>query len=208
MANGERKSFIDPGVYTSNRQFRLLLCNKLSYLSQTALRLSQHPTLTLFLRSCITHIGNNVGLVPQDDIPRMLRSKHSGKKKGESGGNSTGLLALATSDPLGRFLHQLLQKQGQPKGTLTPTNGSLGEIKLRGSVPPGQSRPCNTARIWRPSQAEHKSNGAWVSVTHQGEVNLICLHHNICTVDVPTEGFSDMSLFHSSGHQQTRIRMR
>ncbi len=25
MANGERKSFIDPGVYTSNRQFRLLL---------------------------------------------------------------------------------------------------------------------------------------------------------------------------------------
>ncbi len=29
MANGERKSFIDPGVYISKRQFRLLLCNKL-----------------------------------------------------------------------------------------------------------------------------------------------------------------------------------
>jgi len=92
----------------------------------------------------------------------MLRSKHSGNKKGESGGNSTGLSALTTSDPLGHFLHQLLQKQGQ--------------LKFRWSVPPGQSRPCNTARIWRPSQAEHKSNGAWVSVTHQGEVNLICLH--------------------------------
>ncbi len=38
---------------------------------------------------------------------------------------------LTTSDPLSRFLHQLLQKQGQPKGTLTPTNGSLGEIKFR-----------------------------------------------------------------------------
>ena len=130
MANGERKSFIDPGVYTSNRQFRLLLCNKLSDRSQTAPRLSKHPTLSLFLRSCITHIGNNVGLVPHDDIPRMLRSKQSGNKKGESGGNSTELSALTTSDPLGHFLHQLLQKQGQPKGILTPTNhdGSLGEI--------------------------------------------------------------------------------
>ncbi len=145
-------------------------------MTQTALRLSQHPTLSLFLRSCITHIGNNVGLVPYDDLPRMLRSKHSGNKKGESGGNSTGLSALTTSYPLGHFLHQLLQKQGQPKGILIPANGSLGEIKFSWSVPPGQSRLCNTARIWRPSQAEHKSNGAWVSVTHQGEVNLICLH--------------------------------
>ena len=39
-ANGESKSFIDPGVYTSNRQFRLLLCNKLSDRSRTALRIS------------------------------------------------------------------------------------------------------------------------------------------------------------------------
>ncbi len=121
-----------------------------SLIGRTALWLSQHPTLTLFHRSCITHIGNNVGLVPLDDIPRMLRSKPSGKKKGEPCGNSTGLSALATSDPLGHFLHQLLQEQGQPKGTLTPTNGSLGEIKFWSSVPPCQSRPCNTARIWRP----------------------------------------------------------
>jgi hypothetical protein len=106
----------------------------------------------------------------------VLRSKPSRQKKGEPCENSTGLSALATSDPLDRFLHQLFQEQGQPKGTLTPTNGSLGEIKFRWSVPPDQSRLCNTARIWRPSQAEHKSNGAWVSVTHQGEVNLICLH--------------------------------
>jgi hypothetical protein len=133
-------------VYTSNRQFRLLLCNKLSDRSQTALRLSQHPTLSLFLRSCITHIGNNVGLVPHDDIPRMLRSKHYGNKKGESGGNSTGLSVLTTSDPLGHFLHQLLQKQGQLKGILTPTNGSLYPLVNRAHVillasggPPRQS---------------------------------------------------------------------
>ena len=120
MANGERKSFIAPGVYTSNRQFRLLLCNKLSDRSQTALRLSQHPTLSLFPRSCITHIGHNVGLVPHDDIPRMLRSKHSGNKKGESGGNSTGLSALTTSYPLATFYisyskSKVNQKESSPQ---------------------------------------------------------------------------------------------
>ncbi len=178
MANGERRSFIDPVVYTSNRQFRLLLCNKLSDALQTVLRLQQHLSITLFLRSCITHwhIGNNVGLVPHNNIQRVLRGKPSRKKRGEPCRNSTGLSALAASDPLGRFLHQLPQEQGQPKGTLTPTSGSLREIKFRWSEPPGQLRPCNTARIWLPSQAEHKSTGAWVSVTHQGEVNLICPH--------------------------------
>jgi hypothetical protein len=135
LASGERKSFIDPGVYTSNRQFRLLLCNKLSDRSRTALRLSQHPTLSLFLRSCITHIGNNVGLVPHDDIPRMLRSKHSGNKRGASGGNNTGLSALTTSDPLGRFLHQLLQKQGQPKGILTQPTDHWKRLNFDGVYP-------------------------------------------------------------------------
>ena len=81
-------------------------------------------------------VGKNVGLVPHHDIPMVLRSKPSRQKKGEPCENSTGLSALATSDPLDRFLHQLLQEQGQPKGTLTPTNGSLGEIKFRWSVPP------------------------------------------------------------------------
>jgi hypothetical protein len=36
-ADGGREPFIDPGVYTSNRQFRMLLYNKLSDRSQTAL---------------------------------------------------------------------------------------------------------------------------------------------------------------------------
>jgi hypothetical protein len=110
----------------------------------------------------------------------VLRGKPSGKKRGAPSGNSTELSGLAASDPLGRYIHQLLQEQGQPKGMLTPTNDSAGEIKFRWSVvlsvPPSQSRPCNTAHVWRPSQAEHKINGAWVSVTHHGEVNLICLH--------------------------------
>ncbi len=42
--DGAVKSFIDPGVYTNNRQFRLLLCHKLSDSTRTELRLSQPPT--------------------------------------------------------------------------------------------------------------------------------------------------------------------
>ncbi len=144
--------------------------------SQTALRLSQHPTLTPFLRSCIAHIGDNVGLVPHEAIPRALRGPPSGTRRGKSCGNSTGVSALTASDPLGRFLHQLLREQVQSTGTLTSTSGSMDEIKFRCNVLPGQPRPCSTARVWRPSQAEHKSNGAWVSIIHHGEVSLICLH--------------------------------
>jgi hypothetical protein len=33
-----------------------------------------------------------------------------------------------------------------------------------------------TAQIWRPSQASHKSNGAWVSIDRYGGVYLTCLH--------------------------------
>ena len=62
--DGESKSFIDPGVYTSNRQFRLLLCNKLSDRSRTALYLSSHPTIAMFARSCITHIEGIAGWIP------------------------------------------------------------------------------------------------------------------------------------------------
>jgi hypothetical protein len=57
MANGERKSFIDPGVYTGNWQFRLLLCIKLSDWSLTALCLQpyhcffDHASPTLVITS-------------------------------------------------------------------------------------------------------------------------------------------------------------
>ncbi len=44
-ANGKTKSFIDPKVYTSNRQLRLLLCNKLSDQSRTPLHTFSPPTI-------------------------------------------------------------------------------------------------------------------------------------------------------------------
>ena len=53
---GALKPFIDPGVYTRNRQFRLLLNYKFSDLTRTALQLSHHPTLDMFVRACASHI--------------------------------------------------------------------------------------------------------------------------------------------------------
>ena len=70
----------------------------------------------------------------------------------------------------------MLHRHGQPNGTLTLTSDSEHDIKFRWQVPSDLLRPCLTAQIWRPSQAGHKSNGAWVSVDRYGGVYLICLH--------------------------------
>ena len=175
-ARGERKSFIDPGVYTSNRQFRLLLCNKLSDRSRTALHLFNSPTIAMFVRSCITHIGGTAGVVPQEVIPRAVAGKSSARKTRKADGDGATKSAPATSNPLCHFLYQMLRRQGQPDGTLTLASESTSEIKFRWQVPSGLLRPCMTAQIWRPSQAGHKSNGAWVSVDRHGGVYLICLH--------------------------------
>ena len=176
-ASGQRKSFIDPGVYTSNRQFRLLLCNKLSDRSRTALHLSSPPTIAMFVRSCITHIGGTAGVVPQETIPRVVASKSSSARKARiTEGDGVARPAPPASSPLCNFLYQMLRRQGQPNGTLTLVSESASEIKFRWQVPSDILRPCMTAQIWRPSQAGHKSNGAWVSVDRHGGVSLICLH--------------------------------
>ena len=176
-ATGVRKSFIDPGVYTSNRQFRMLLCNKLSDKSQTALRLSCPPTISMFVRSCITNIGDKVAMIPPEEIPRGVSGKRSKKRPRTAGADTTRSASnVLIPHPLHNFLLQLLQKQGQPSGTLTFANESQHEYKLRWQVLPDLTRPCMTAQIWRPSQASHKSNGAWVSIDRYGGVYLTCLH--------------------------------
>jgi hypothetical protein len=115
MANGEKKSFIDPGEYTNNRRFRLLRCNKLLDQSRTALHLSQPPTLAMFVRSCITHIGSlsDAGLVPKEAFQRILPGKPSARRTRTPCGDNTRMLAPAASDPLCNFLYQLLRRQGQ-----------------------------------------------------------------------------------------------
>ena len=77
----ELKPFIDPGVHTSNRQFRLLLCTKLSDSTMTALHLSSPPTISQFIRSCITHLDETAWRVPQDVIPKGVRGP-SGLQRG------------------------------------------------------------------------------------------------------------------------------
>ena len=57
----QQKPFVDPAVYTNDRQFRMLLNYKLSNKTQTVLHLSASPTLQPFTRSCITSSGPNVG---------------------------------------------------------------------------------------------------------------------------------------------------
>ena len=55
-------------------------------------------------------------------------------------------------------------------------NQTESELRFRWQVASGLLRPCMTARIWRPSQAGHMSNGSWISVDCLGGVYLICLH--------------------------------
>ncbi len=63
--------FVDPTVYTNNRQFRLLLNCKLSDSTRTALSLALPPTLSSFSLSCITYIGPNVWRVPSESEPYL-----------------------------------------------------------------------------------------------------------------------------------------
>jgi hypothetical protein len=120
-ANGKTKSFIDPGVYTSNRQFRLLLCNKLSDQSRTPLHIFSPPTIDMFARSCITHIESKAGWIPQEAIQATPARKSSVKARrvvdrpGMQAGSSAPEIPTPLIRALSDFLHQLLRKQGQPK---------------------------------------------------------------------------------------------
>ena len=179
-ADGKTKSFIDPGVYTSNRLFRLLLCNKLSDRSRTPLHISSHPTIAMFTRSCITHIEGEVGRIPQEPeaspaVPARKPSVNARQVSGRTGTQAVGTAPVIPT-PLHAFLHQLLHKQGQPKGELTMINQTESELRFRWQVTPGLFRPCMTAQIWRPSKAGHTSNGSWISVDCLGGVYLTCLH--------------------------------
>ena len=142
-ANGESKSFIDPGVYTSDRQFRLLLCNKLSDRSRTALRISSPPTIALFTRSCITHIEGVAGWIPQETIPRVTTRKSSTKNQHLVRRERSGGAAPEAPAPLCAFLRQLLHKQGHSSGALTLVSTTRSELKFRwqaGSLPAFSAR--------------------------------------------------------------------
>ena len=186
---GGLKSFIDPGVYTNNRQFRLLLCTKLSDCTMTALHLSSPPTISQFVRSCITHLDETAWRVPPDVLPRAVSGPSSGCKQRHSKRTDKVRLVPQALTPLCTFLYHLLCTQGQPRGQLIPTGDPQHGLRFRWEVTAGTLRPCMTAQIWRPSQAGHYNNGAWVMIDSQGAVYLCCLHPQ-CTM----RGYSNKRL--------------
>jgi hypothetical protein len=83
------------------------------------------------------------------------------------------------------LLRNLLHRHGQPDGQLVPIDASLHEIRFRWQTVAAADTsreytpscgPCRTSQIWRPSQAGHLSNGAWLTVDQSGAVYLTCLH--------------------------------
>ena len=115
-------------------------------------------------------------MIPQEDVPRGVSKKPSKRRIRSADNDGNKRSAPNTSNPLYNYVYQMLRRQGQPNGTLTIVSASESELKFRWQVPLDLLRPCMTAQIWRPSQAGHKSNGAWVSVDSHGGVYLICLH--------------------------------
>jgi hypothetical protein len=129
---GSSKPFIDPGVYTKNRQFRLLMCNKLADPSRTPLFLAQHPTLVMLTRSCITQILDRSWLVPPEQetsgapwsTPAVAaRSRLSKHERNPS-------TASNVPTPLTVALLHVLQRQGQPAGKLIPICDQQDRLKF------------------------------------------------------------------------------
>ena len=128
----------------------------------TALHLSYRPTIFQFIRSCITHLDEMAWRVPPDVVPKGVGGPSRSRMQRHSKCASTaGLIPLALT-PLCTFLYQLLHTKGQPRGQLTLIGDPSTGLRFRWKVPHGTLRPCMTAQIWRPSQAGHYNNGAWV----------------------------------------------
>jgi hypothetical protein len=122
--DGSSKPFIDPGVYTKNRQFRLLMCNKLADPSRTPLTLAQHPTLLRFTRSCITQILDRSWLVPPEQetsgAPRSTPAEAARSRLSKPERNPSTASNIPTPLTV-ELLHVLqLERQGQPAGQLIP----------------------------------------------------------------------------------------
>ena len=65
-AGGQSKRFVDPAVYSRNRQFRLPLSWKLPDSTCTPLRLPGVQSVSTFLLACITRTEQGAWLVPAE----------------------------------------------------------------------------------------------------------------------------------------------
>jgi hypothetical protein len=168
--------FIDPAVYTRNRQFRLPLCYKLSDRSRTGLSLPSPPLLSTFGRACISKIEIDSWRVPEESVPAALRPARTTRtSRGLSPANDMCMVDRAQLSPLTTYLYQLLRRLGHPEGRLTPQGHKFGKETFRWEVSPGR-RPCMVAQRWRSFDPTHDSNAAVILVDGKGAVYLKCLH--------------------------------
>ena len=176
-AGGETRSFVDPAVYSRNRQFRLPLSWKLTDNTCTPLWLPGAQSVSTFLLACITRTEEAAWLVPAEQAEGNLdgcpaqRPKQPKFSRGLE--NSSHGLKEAMGRVQAALLH-LLAEAGQPPGRLAFMNGSTREATFRWQT--NAARPCSVAQIWRPGNPTHDSNGALVSYNAECKVYLKCLH--------------------------------
>ena len=177
-SDGTRKRFIDPSVYSRNRQFRLGLSYKLSDATQTPLRLPGGPHITTFLRSCITRIEPDSWMVPEAAL--LGRSVGQGSQQRfvpfRCGLTSRPQDVESQSSALLTLLHTLLRQHGMPDGQLRPLRSGTHEASFRWGVAGNTKWPCFVARSWRPADPTHNSNGAIVTFDKTRAVFFKCLH--------------------------------
>ena len=168
------KPFVDPTVYTNNRQFRLLLNCKLSDSTRTALTLASPPTLSSFALSCITYVGLDAWRVPLESDPLLhVRSVRKSAMGGTSRKSSHVTRPVAEDPAVDAFIKACLHEQGHPEGRLIrSTDGQAYRWETLNNIP----RPCPTAQLWRPNKPCHVSNGAQITVNGIGQIFLRCLH--------------------------------
>ena len=171
--NGTIRRFIDPAVYSRNRQFRLPMSWKLSDETCTALRLPGTPLLSNFLLACITQLETDAWVVPHDDSPAGASGRAPAVRT--AGSRHAAIdTAAGVVDGAAAFVLKALQEAGQPNGQLTPVRECAGATTFRWIT--ANDRPCAVAQIWRPENPRHNSNGALVTVDATRAIFLKCLH--------------------------------
>ena len=128
----------------------------------------------MFVRAFITQIQERAWHVPPEPAT-LVRTAPAAHTRQANISCKPGA-ASPISTPLTVALTKLLHQQGQPSRQLSLASISPEETKFRWQVQQNLVRPCLTAQLWRLTLADHKSNGAWVSVDGSGAANLTCLH--------------------------------
>ena len=152
--DNEQKSFPDRLVYSLRRLIRMAMSWKLNDRTCTPLRL-RHVRTKALLRSFITRIEEGSWFVPPEEASEersvtRARPLQRGRTRDEQQGQAT-----VEQDATERAaIRKLLADNGHGEGKLTKTGKRAYRWDSDGA------RPCIYAKVWRPMQPSHDSNGA------------------------------------------------